>query len=316
MAMYRHDLPQLKDEIFLTDSGLETHLIFNEGYDLPLFASYTLLETDKGRDSLRAYYRQHLAIAKKHDTGFILEAPTWRASRDWGEQIGHCPADLERLNRRAISMLADLRKESSFGQPIVISGNLGPRGDGYRPDLAMTARESEAYHEEQIGWFAQTEADMIAAFTLSTVAEAVGIIRASEKVGMPCVPSFTVETDGNLPDGTPLREAILSADAETGSSAAYFMVNCAHPDHFRDRLTGDKSWLQRIGGIRANASRLSHAELDEAEELDPGNPEELGRDYAELRRLLPRAQVLGGCCGTDHRHVTCIAASNLSAVPA
>lgn len=307
MAKYRNKLPQLDGGVFLTDSGLETHMIFNEGYDLPLFAAYTMLETDQGMATMRAYYRRHIDIARSHGTGYVLEAPTWRASRAWGTQIGHTTADLERLNKRAIAMLAELRDEAGFDKPMVISGNLGPRGDGYRPDMAMTAKQSELYHAEQIGWFAETEADMISAFTLSTVAEAVGIITASRKAGMPCIPAFTVETDGHLPDGTPLPEAIAEADAATGGHAAYFMVNCAHPDHFRARLKGAEDWRLRIGGVRANASRLSHAELDEAEELDDGNPQELGDDYVELRRLLPRANVLGGCCGTDHRHVGCIA---------
>lgn len=309
MATYRTHLPQLDGGIFLTDSGLETHLIFNEGHDLPLFAAYALLETDQGLDALRGYYRRHIEIAKAHGTGYVLEAPTWRASRDWGQQIGHTPADLERLNKRAIAMLAELRAASDHDGPMVISGNLGPRGDGYRPDLAMTARQSEDYHSEQIGWFAETEADMISAFTLSTVAEAVGIIAASAKAGMPCIPSFTVETDGNLPDGTPLGAAIAAADDATGGHAAYFMVNCAHPDHFHRRFDGAPDWRLRIGGVRANASRLSHAELDEAEVLDDGNPDEFGRDYARLRRLLPNLAVLGGCCGTDHRHVEAVAES-------
>jgi len=307
MARYRTNLPQLDGEIFLTDSGLETHMIFNEGHDLPLFAAYALLETEHGLEALRTYYRRHIDIAKTHDTGYVLEAPTWRASRDWGVQIGHTPADLERLNRRAIAMLADLRDEAGHDKPIVISGNLGPRGDGYRPDLAMTAKQSEEYHSEQIGWFAQTEADMISAFTLSTVAEAVGIIAACERAGMRCIPSFTVETDGNLPDGTPLGAAIAAADDATSGFATYFMVNCAHPDHFRARFHGAPDWRLRIGGVRANASRLSHAELDAAEELDDGNPDEFGRDYAGLRRLLPNLAVLGGCCGTDYRHVEAVA---------
>ena len=237
----------------------------------------------------------------------MLEAPTWRASRDWGAELGHRPEDLARINHAAISFLSDLRATASSVHPVVISGNLGPRGDGYRPDTAMTADEAEAYHAEQIGWFADTDADMVSAFTLSTVAEGVGVIQAAMKAGLPVVVAYTVGTDGRLPDGTELGAAIAQTDAETGGTAAYFMVNCAHPDHFRDALEAGSSWLKRIGGIRANASRLSHAELDEAEELDSGNPDELGRDYARLRRLLPNLAVMGGCCGTDHRHVEAMA---------
>lgn len=306
-ALHRHQLPQSNGITLLTDSGLETTLIFHEGLELPLFASYPLLETVEGRSVLRTYFERHLAIAADHGTGFLLEAPTWRASRDWGHQIGHSPADLKQLNQAAIALLADIRRGSESVSPVVISGNIGPRGDGYQPDLAMTADQAEAFHAEQIGWFAETEADMVSAFTISTVNEGVGIIRAAAAAGMPSVVSYTTETDGRLPDGTPLGEAFEQTDMLTAGAAAYFMVNCAHPDHFRIALESDAAWLKRVWGVRANASRLSHAELDEAENLDHGNPAELGRDYAQLKRLLPNLRIFGGCCGTDHRHVEAIA---------
>ena len=307
MTTFRNNLPQTAGTLLLTDSGLETTLIFHDGLDLPAFAAYPLMETPAGRETLARYYRRHLSIAADHGTGFLLEAPTWRASRDWGAQLGHTPEDLARINRAAIGFLSDLRGGARSVSPVVISGNLGPRGDGYRADTAMTADQAEAYHAEQIGWFAETDADMVTAVTLSTVAEGVGVIRAARKAGMPVVVAYTVETDGRLPDGTPLADAFLQTDDQTDGAAAYFMVNCAHPDHFRGALDTGAAWLNRIGGIRANASRLSHAELDEAVELDDGNPAELGRDYAGLRQMLPRLTVMGGCCGTDHRHVEAIA---------
>ncbi len=307
MTTHRNNLPQLNNTMLLTDSGLETTLIFHDGLDLPAFAAYPLMETAEGRETLERYYRRHIAIAADHGTGFLLEAPTWRASRDWGAQLGHSPEDLARINRAAIGLLSDLRGACGSVRPMVISGNIGPRGDGYRPDTAMTAAEAEDYHAEQIGWFAQTDADMVTAVTLSTVAEGIGVTRAAKKAGLPVVVAYTVETDGRLPDGTPLGRAFEETDARTDCAAAYFMVNCAHPDHFRGALEAGSGWLKRIGGVRANASRLSHAELDEAEELDAGNPAELGRDYARLRRLLPNLTVLGGCCGTDHRHVEAMA---------
>ena len=307
MVTYRNALPQTRGTLLLTDSGLETTLIFHEGIDLPLFAAYPLLSDAKGREVLARYFRRHLALAADHGTGFLLEAPTWRASRAWGEQLGHGSDALGQINREAIAFLTDLRGEARGVRPVVVSGNIGPRGDGYQPDTAMSADEAQAYHAEQIGWFAETDADLVAAVTLSTVAEGVGVIRAAVAAGMPVVVSYTTETDGRLPDGTPLGEAIEATDDLTGGAAAYFMVNCAHPDHFRSALEAGHGWIERIGGVRANASRMSHAELDEAEELDPGNPGELGRDYARLRRLLPNLTVLGGCCGTDHRHVEAIA---------
>ena len=304
--MTRTSLPQLSGTPLLTDSGLETTLIFREGYDLPCFAAYPLLETPEGRESLRAYYRRHLSIAADRGVGFVLESPTWRASRDWGAQLGHGPEALGRLNREAIALMSDLRAEAAV-RPVVISGNIGPRGDGYVADRAMTETQAQGFHAEQIGWFAQTDVDMVTAVTLSSVAEGVGVIRAAQEAGLPVAVSYTTETDGRLPDGTPLGTAIEETDARTGRAAAYFMVNCAHPDHFRAALEAGAGWRSRIVGVRANASRLSHAELDEAEELDDGSPAELGRDYARLRRLLPNLAVMGGCCGTDHRHVEAMA---------
>lgn len=309
MTRLHAHLPQLDGKVLLTDSGLETSLVFHERLDLPCFAAYPLIATPDGRRRLAGYYRRHMAIAAEHGMGFLLESPTWRASRGWGTLLGHDPDTLRRLNQVAIAFLAGLRAEAEGQGPIVISANLGPRGDGYRPDTAMSAEEAETYHAEQIGWFAETEADMVSAFTLSTVAEGVGVIRAASKAGLPVVVSYTVETDGRLPDDTALGRAIEETDAMTGGAAAYFMINCAHPDHFRDAISGGKAWTRRIVGIRANASRLSHAELDASEVLDDGNPVELGGAYAEFTRLLPGLSVLGGCCGTDHRHVAAIAAA-------
>jgi len=307
LALHRNRLPQADGTPLLTDSGLETTLIFLDGLDLPCFASYPLLDTVEGRRTLRAYFERHLAIAADHNSGFLLEAPTWRASRDWGAELGHGPADLERLNKAAITLLAEIRRDAGAVAPIVISGNIGPRGDGYQPDTAMSADEAQAFHAEQIGWFAETAADLVTAVTICTVNEGVGIIRAAAAAEMPVVLSYTTETDGRLPDGTPLGEAFEQTDMMTAGAAAYYMINCAHPDHFRAALETDAAWLKRVWGVRANASRLSHAELDEAEELDAGNPAELGRDYAQLKRVLPNLRVYGGCCGTDHRHIEAMA---------
>jgi homocysteine S-methyltransferase len=146
--------------------------------------------------------------------------------------------------------------------------------------------------------------DIISAMTISSTGEAIGIARAARDVGLPVALSFTLETDGRLIGGMHLRDAIAETDRATGGYPAWFGINCVHPDHFLTILDGP--WVSRIGAIRANASRMSHAELDEATELDAGNPEELGRQYADLQRLLPSLRVVGGCCGTDIRHVSAI----------
>ena len=304
---YRHQLPQLDGELFLTDGGLETSLIFHQGLDLPEFAAFVLLDDDEGLEALRRYYKPYLALAREGGAGFVLESPTWRANPDWASRIGVSPEKLDALNRRAIGLMEELRDARGAGDaPVVISGCVGPQDDGYRPAETMSASSARKYHSPQIGTFAETAADMVTAVTMTYPDEAIGVTQAARDAGLPVAISFTLETDGRLPNGQALGEAIEEVDEATGRTPAYYMINCAHPTHFDAVLTTDEAWRDRIRGLRANASTMSHAELDEAEGLDDGDPHDLGARYAALRTALPRLNVLGGCCGTDHRHVAAI----------
>jgi homocysteine S-methyltransferase len=310
MTRYRNQLPQLDGGLYLTDGGIETTLIFHDGLELPDFAAFHLLRNKNGQAALTRYFRTYAPLAVRYNCGLVLESATWRASADWGARLGYAPAALAESNRQAIRMLEEIREEMPAGQPVVISGCLGPRGDGYVPSQAMSADEAAAYHRAQVETFAGTAADMVSAITMNYAEEAIGIAVAANTAGKPVSISFTVETDVNLPTGEPLIEAIARVEEATGGYPAYFMLNCAHPDHFRGVLSAGEAWTRRIRGLRANASRKSHAELNESAELDIGDPPELGSLYAELRRKeLPRLNVMGGCCGTDHRHVECIAAA-------
>jgi S-methylmethionine-dependent homocysteine/selenocysteine methylase len=279
---------------------METVLIFDYGLELPDFASFVLLDQPAGVQALRSYYVRFLDIARERAAGIVLDTPTWRANADWGERLGYSPEALADVNRRGVALLEELRRDAK-GMQLVISGCIGPRGDGYQVGDAMTSEEAESYHQPQVETFAGTTADLVSALTLTYVDEAVGIVRAAEKAGIPSVVSFTLETDGRLPSGQALKDAVAEVDAETGAAAAYFMVNCAHPTHFEHVLAD--GGLERVRGLRANASSKSHAELDEAEELDQGDPHELAEQYRSLRRAWPNLTVVGGCCGTDHRHV-------------
>lgn len=298
-------LPQL-DRFFLTDAGLETDILFNKGIDLPLFSSATLFTSDEGVDVLEAYYRGFLDLARAKGTGLILESATWRASPDWAEPLGLSLAELDGLNGAAIELLRGLRAEYA-DVPIVISGCLGPRGDGYDPGKIMSADEAQAYHAHQAAVLAAAGVDMLAAITMTNVPEAVGVTNAARALGLPVAISFTVETDGRLPTGDALGDAVAAVDAATGSYPAYYMINCAHPTHFDAVLDDGTPWTARIGGVRANASCLSHAELDVMTELDIGDPADLAARHRALTRRFPQIKVLGGCCGTDLRHVTAIA---------
>jgi homocysteine S-methyltransferase len=282
---------------------METTLIFDAGLDLPHFASFVLLDNERGVEALRDYYRPYIETARGHGFGIVLDTPTWRANPDWGARLGYSLDALADVDRRAVALLEELRSEAGDEPPMVICGCIGPRGDGYRVGTAMSADEAEEYHAPQIAGFAATTADMVGGLTMTYANEAVGIVRAAERNGIPSAVSFTVETDGRLPSGQPLREAIEEVDAETSQSAAYFMINCAHPTHFAHVLEDDGPWLDRIRGLRANASSKSHAELDEAEELDPGDPHELAEQYRDLAGRLRELTIVGGCCGTNSSHV-------------
>ncbi len=309
MAKYRRHLPQLDGGLFLTDGGIETTLIFHEGLDLPCFAAFDLLKDAEGTRALRRYYARHAAIARENGTGFILESPTWRANPDWAAKLGYSPAALDAANRKAIALMFELRAAHETERtPMVVSGCIGPRGDGYDPGAVMRPEEAEAYHARQIEVFAEAGVDLVTAITMTNTNEAIGVTRAAQAAGVPAVISFTVETDGRLPTGESLQQATEAVDRATGQGPAYYMINCAHPTHFTSALDGG-AWMERLRGIRANASKRSHAELDEAQDLDAGDPVELGADYAALRRRFPWINVLGGCCGTDHRHVEHICAA-------
>lgn len=307
MSRYRNDLPQLYDT-FITDGGLETTMIFHEGLDLPHFATVVMLREEVGRDILRRYYLRYIELARAHRVGIVLDTATWRASPDWGWSLGCDAEELAGLNRRAVELLESIRQaHASAATPIVLSAQLGPRGDGYVAGMRMSAAQARDYHAVQIGTFAATSADLVSAYTLNYVDEAIGIVEAARAHAMPVAISFTVETDGRLPSGEGLAEAIHRCDEATDGYAAYYMINCAHPEHFAHVLDGNPLLARRLRGVRANASRCSHAELDDSSELDTGDPEELGRQYADLRRRIPGLTVLGGCCGTDHRHIDAIA---------
>jgi S-methylmethionine-dependent homocysteine/selenocysteine methylase len=307
VARYRGALPQVGADIFLTDGGIGTSLLFDEGLALPRFAVFTLLATVRGRDALGRYYDRYARIGVRDGVGVVLGTPTWRANPDWGRRLGYSPRALARANRRAVRQLIDVRgRHETTSSPVVISGTVGPRGDGYDARNPMTVAEATCYHAFQARVLASSDADLLTATTMTYPAEAIGIVEAARRTRMPVAVSFTVETDGTLPSGHSLREAIECVDEATGSYPAYFMINCAHPDHFAGVLEAGAGWTLRVRGLRANSSRRSHAELDQQTELDAGDSGELAALYQRLRAVYPHLVVLGGCCGTNHRHIDAI----------
>lgn len=286
---------------FVTDGGLETDLIFNHGMDLPDFAAFPLVDDEAGRRQLTSYYEEYAEIAARAGAALLLETPTWRANPDWGAHLGYDTVALDRVNRASVELVRTVAQRWGGDlSRVVVSGQVGPRGDGYRPGTAVDPDEAVDYHRAQLASFAAAGADLATALTLTDVGEAIGVSRAAHEVGIPVAISFTVETDGRLPGGDSLRDAVTAVDA--AAAPAYFLINCAHPTHVSRGLE-EGAWLERIHGLRVNASTMSHEELDNSDELDAGDVVQLARDTAELRAALPGVRIVGGCCGTDSRHV-------------
>ncbi|MCV2865744.1 homocysteine S-methyltransferase family protein [Albidovulum sediminicola] len=286
---------------FITDGGIETDLIFNDGFDLPYFSSFVLLSSEDGRTGLERYFDRYLDLAERTGRGFVLDTATWRANAGWAGAHGLSEKDMRSINREAVRFAHALRARRDWSDRILVNGSIGPAGDGYAPDQLFEPDAAEAIHRPQIEALAEAGADLAMALTMTHPGEAIGVVRAAHAAGLPIAISFTVETDGQLPVGSSLADAIAEVEVATNGAPIFYGVNCAHPTHFLDRLDGD--WTRRIGVVRANASALSHAELDEAVELDDGDPDDFGRLYGELSARLPNLHLVGGCCGSDCRHV-------------
>jgi len=292
------------DRPFLTDGGMETWLFFQQNFEAPEFAAIVLMNDDQVRLALQRYFSEFLSLAQKAGTGFVLDTNTWRGCTSWAEKLGMSEDALLGLSRDAVEFANSIRSQWVERVPgILLNGVIGPSGDGYSAGDISDAKAAQDLHAPQVAVLAESGVDMISAITITNVEEAIGITRAAKQTGLPVVISFTVETDGCLPAGDALGAAIMEVDAATDSGPAYYMINCAHPDHFRDTIALQEPWTRRVCAIRANASRMSHEELDNSQELDEGDPDEFGLLHAELAQQMPQLRVVGGCCGTDHRHV-------------
>ncbi len=315
MKTQLNPLSQSEGDLYLTDGGLETHLIFHKGMELPYFAAYSLLLRESGREHLTEYYRSYVTLALKFSVGLVLETPTWRASSDWGGKLGHDARTLVEVNQRAVAELRELVEKEGAEACTVISGCMGPRGDGYQATELLTPEQAAEYHWAQAQALASAGADQLSAMTLSYSDEAIGFCWAARKAGVPLVISFTVEKDGRLPGGESLAQAVSKVDRATEEYPSYYMVNCAYPTHMEGGFDPEGAWQQRLGGLKPNASSKSHEELNESKELDSGDPSDFAKRCADLRRRFPNLQVFGGCCGTGVEHFKHLARELVGSCP-
>ena len=306
-------LPHQTDEIFLTDGGTETWLMYKRGFELPKFSAFHLLNDERSVQALREYYMAFAKVAVKLGTPFIFDSLTYRASRDWGALLGYSAEGLAEMNHKCFELYRECAAAAGMApENTVISGCIGPKGDAYQTNQDLTAESAEIYHREQIGTFKKAGTDIVTALTLNTTDEAIGIARASAKAGIPSVISFTVEKDRKLRSGETLKQAIEKVDAATSSAPAYYMINCSHPVDFGPVLAIEP-WANRIQGLRANASSLDHGTLCQLGHLEEGDPDELAGQYVDIRAAHPKMNVFGGCCGTDYMHVEKIGRALLAA---
>lgn len=309
-------LPHQSDQLFVTDGGTETWLMYKRGLELPHFCSFYLLDLPAGREALKEYYRGFVRVAQRHRAHYIFCSLTYRASRDWGELLGYSRAGLAEMNHKAFALYREVAQEMACSDDSTLySGCIGPRGDAYNLKQTMSAEQAQDYHAEQIATFRAAGADLVTAMTLNSAQEAIGIARAARAAGVPAVISFTLEKDGTVGGRASLRETIEQVDAETGNAPAYYMLNCTHPQDFLPAL-GEGPWMQRVLGLRANASSLEHGRLCQLGRLEEGDWTDLARQHGELTGRYPRMNVFGGCCGTDSVHVAGIVDAICARTPA
>lgn len=303
MGTQRPRLPHESDRLFLTDGGTETWLIHKRGLEVPHFSSFHLLRDRAATEAIRGYYRAFAAIAVDHGTAFIFDSLTYRASRDWGALFGYSREALEDANHACLALYREVASEAGLvDDDVVISGCVGPMRDAYEGNDAPSADAAEAYHRAQIATFRKADVDVVTALSLSSSQEALGIARAGRAAGVPVAISFMVEKDHRLQSGETLHAAIEAVDRATDRAVAYYLINCAHPLDFGPALAHEP-WIERVRGVRANASKHDHAFLSRMDHLDEGDADELAGQYGDLKARFPHMNVFGGCCGTDFHHV-------------
>lgn len=297
---------------FLTDGGIETRLIYEFGIDLPDFASFLALFDDRGRAALREIYRGYLAVAAEFRMPMLVGAPTWRAHPECLRRFGFAKADdLRRVNAEAVAFLQDLRRETRTETLVHIAGVIGPRRDGYRAEDAPALDEARAYHEAQAQALAGLGVDLLYAPTFPSRDELAGVAQAMARTGLAYALAPVIDPKGRLLDGHSFAEAVRLVDESTDPKPLYFLAGCVHPSTFLAAAAegGDRTMPRmpgRLAGIKANASPLPPEELDRLGHLDADAPAVLAQEILAARRRYG-LRILGGCCGTNDRHIRALA---------
>ncbi len=306
--------PMGSGEMFLTEGGSETEIMYRHGFELPEFSMLPLLESPLALSALRDEYSQQLDVAAEFGLSFLLTGLDYRASPDWGSKLGYSPSGLADANIASIELLRDIAKGYEEQIPrLLIGGILGPRGDAYSLNQEITAESAEDYHAVQLETLKRADVDFACALTFNNVAESVGALRAANQTGVPLFVSLTLDRSGRLKSGPTLAEAIVEIDAQAGEAAPeLYMINCSHPLEYEPALE-NRDWIKRLRGVRPNASKMEKLALCELGHIEEGDPVELASRLRDLSERYPHMDIFGGCCGTGHKHLREIAKTLVNA---
>lgn len=293
--------------LYLTEAGTETEVLYKEGYELPHFAMWTLLDNPEAMERIGDMYRRYLDVAAENETGIVLCGFDYRASPDWAALLDVDRDGLREVIHRGIGFLRDVSDPYRDRVPhILLGGSIGPRGDAYSRGEPVTADSAEEYHSFQIACLKEAGADIACAHTFNNIPEAVGVARAARAEGLPLAMYFSLDSSSRLNTGPSLRDAVIETDSQTGNAPLFYGLNCSHPVEFEPALEpGD--WIDRLRSIRPNASKMEKIALCKLGHLEDGDPDELGAQMGDLARRYPHMDIMGGCCGTDERHLSRIA---------
>ena len=307
MIIPRPLLPGLR---YLAEGGQETELMYGHGFDLPEFALFPLLDNPAAAAKLTAMYRAVLDVAVRHRLGVLLGGLDYRASPDWAERLGFDAAQLAEYQIRSIDFLRQVSQPYRKRLPhILVAGCVGPQGDAYHRNEAVTETSAQAYHSTQMANLAAADVDVVEAMTFTSAEEAIGVIRAARAHDLPIVVSFMIDSAGAADGSWSFRKMIETVDSATDGYALFYGINCSHPVEFEPQLAEPGEWLDRIGLLRPNASAKDKTELCQIGHLERGDPADLALRMERLAERMPDVRIWGGCCGTWDEHLERIAAA-------
>ncbi len=259
---------------------------------------------EKKRQALSKIIRQYIDIGKRYDIPLLLSTPTWRANKERIDNAGFGDNDVNGDNFRFLESLKN--SYGAYSQKIFICGLMSCRGDAYKPEEALSVKDAATFHAWQAQQLAKTSVDFILGATLPALSEAQGLASALAQTKKPYVLSFVLRPEGTLLDGTPIKECIETIDREISPSPFAYMANCTHSSTFQKAFQPSfnisDSTKKHIIGLLANTSSLTPEELNENVTLQEEKPELFGRRLAAISSDFG-VKILGGCCGTDNRHI-------------